>query len=91
MSEKKATEYYCDGHGCDFKSTDPHDFRRVIGNIIIPGRGGLIGNNIFVNDKEDSENAACRKFYCASDDNTVRFYHMDYCLKCMVEILKLNK
>lgn len=53
----KVTAYKCDT--CGMVRDEPDIFREVMGNIVIPDRGGLVGNNLDDDGKVVKTNIFC--------------------------------
>ncbi len=94
MSEKAVIEYSCDI--CHRKTSDEKDIRRFYGNVTVPNKGGLIGNNIW--EQEDintnDPSPALKKLIEAgqlsnsiSSDTLITY--TDICLSCIPESLRL--
>lgn len=80
---------------CGAFSDNPLFFRRIIGNVVVPNRGGLIGNNIINSDihpaVERSRIQAKKTPFDQSKDFTLKIFMNDYCTKCFMEICGIDK
>ncbi len=78
MATTKVTK--CDK--CGKVSENGNDFRRVIGNVWVPGKGGLIGNNIIDDPNHEFPESDNRELAFSTDDKSLRIYSNDYCVQC---------
>jgi len=82
---------------CSKVSTDPSDFREIIGNVHIPDCGGLIGNNFRderdIDRNKDSLGEPTFVFYertPSSDYRQINVYSTIVCIPCFLNMAHID-
>lgn len=83
MSEVKAIQ--CDR--CNYTNHDTAEFRQFVGNVGVPGEGGLIGNNIWLS----AQDVPSKKTIAAeSAESDLLITYTDLCIPCLLEVMGIS-
>lgn len=86
---------------CGMIHENPVNFREVIGNIMVPGEGGLVGQNIFTCEFEkkpkehdqawvEQKRLIAGKLPVIVDYGDLRVYSSIFCIPCFLKVCYLN-